>query len=453
MLHSEAISDATSSRSSRLLCPGLAGLAAGAMLALLLTGCGGGNATSTDGKASPSGEASASGVRLSIAPAGGRTDARPDRGITVRAAGGKISHVVVRAGGERVSGKLNSTGTVWHSTWALEVSRRYTVAATAVGSSGEPVTRRSSFQTLTPTRTFSTQIIEGYKQTYGVGMPIILYFNQPIASRAAVERALEIRTSKPVVGAWHWDSRCNLAAVCLYFRPRRYWPAHTQVSFTAHLNGVEGAPGVYGNHTLAQSFTIGDSLIVVASTVTHHMDLYRNGKLYAHWPISTGRPGDDTANGTYLTIDKGNPVDMKGPGYSIEVPWSVRFTWSGSYLHDAYWSVGEQGFTNVSHGCVNMPPAAAEVYYKMEVPGDPVTITGSPRGGVFDNGWTMWFLQWNKYLEGSALGAAVEAGPGGSTFVDPWLAGGSTFVSPWSVPTPTATAPVGAPNPGNWAAS
>ena len=112
-----------------------------------------------------------------------------------------------------------------------------------------------------------------------------------------------------------------------------------------------------------------------------------------------------------------------------------------------------QGFANVSHGCVNMPPADAQIYYKMEVPGDPVTITGSPRAGIFGNGWTMWFLPWNKYLEGSALGAAVEAGPGGSTFVSPWLAGGSTFVSPWSVPAPTATAPVGAPKPGNWAAS
>ena len=72
---------------------------------------------------------------------------------------------------------------------------------------------------------------------------------------------------------------------------------------------------------------------------------------------------------------------MKGPGYDIWVPWSVRFTWSGDYMHDAFWSVGEQGFTNVSHGCVNLSPANAETYYKLAVPGDPVTITGSPRGG------------------------------------------------------------------------
>ena len=129
--------------------------------------------------------------------------------------------------------------------------------------------------------------------------------------------------------------------------------------------------------------------------------------------MSSGRPGDATPNGTYLTIDKGNPVDMKGPGYNIEVPWSVRFTWSGDYLHDAYWSVGQQGFANVSHGCVNLSPAHAQTYYQLAVPGDPVTITGSPRGGTWDNGWTMWFLSWRDLWHGSALHRAVRAGPEG----------------------------------------
>lgn len=388
------------------------GVAACATLVLLVAGCSGGHANSGV-------DVSASGVRLTITPASGRTDTRPNRGITVTATGGKISEVVARTGDERVSGKLNAAGTAWHSTWALNVSRRYTVTATAAGRSGEPVTRTSHFRTFTPARTFSTTIIEGSGQTYGVGMPIILYFSRPIANRAAVERALEVKASKPVVGAWHWDSRCNLAAVCLYFRPRHYWPAHTRVSFTAHLSGVEAAPGVYGHHTLTQRFVIGSPLSVVANTADHYMNVYRSGKLFAHWPISTGRPGDETPNGAYLTIEKANPVDMVGPGYNIEVPWSVRFTWSGDYLHDAYWSVGEQGFTNVSHGCVNMSPADAETFYKMAVPGDPVKVTGSPRAGVWDNGWTMWFLSWKKWLRGSALQKAVRAGPGGSTFVSP----------------------------------
>ena len=228
---------------------------------------------------------------------------------------------------------------------------------------------------------------------------------------------MQIKASKRVVGSWYWDGKCRLAPLCLYFRPRRYWPTHTRVSFTGHLNGVEGAPGVYGQHTLTQRFTIGSSLIASVSTSGHHMKLYRDRKLIATWPISSGKPGDETPNGTYVTLEKGNPVDMVGPGYNIEVPWSVRITWSGDYLHDAYWSVGDQGFSNVSHGCVNMSPANAETYYKMAVPGDPVKITGSPRAGTWGNGWTVWFLSWKRWLRGSALHAAVRVGPKGSTFV------------------------------------
>jgi lipoprotein-anchoring transpeptidase ErfK/SrfK len=387
-------------------------------LGLLASACGGSTVTASQGRSGQRGGV-AGGVRLSITPVAGGTDTAPDQGITVRAVGGRISNVTVRTGGDPVTGTLNSTGTLWRSTRGLDVSRGYAVTATAAGASGPPVTRSVSFRTLTPQSTFSAEIIEGSGQTYGVGMPIILLLSQPIVNKAAVERALEVRTSKPVVGAWYWDSQCRLAPECLYFRPRSYWPAHTQVSFTGHLNGVEAAAGVYGDHTLTQTFTIGSPLTVVASTASHYLNVYRDGKLFAHWPISTGRPGDETPNGTYLTIEKANPVDMIGPGYNIEVPWSVRITFSGDYLHDAYWSVGEQGSENVSHGCVNMSPEDAEIFYKMAVPGDPVKITGSPRAGAWDNGWTVWFLPWKQWVAGSALHEAVLAGPHGSAPVSP----------------------------------
>ena len=89
-----------------------------------------------------------------------------------------------------------------------------------------------------------------------------------------------------------------------------------------------------------------------------------------------------------------------------------------------------------------MAPADAEMYYKMEVPGDPVTITGSTKAGTWDNGWTEWFMTWPQYLKGSALHEAVEAGPQGSV-----------FVSPASVATATVTAPLGNSRPGNWHAA
>ena len=92
----------------------------------------------------------------------------------------------------------------------------------------------TSFRTLIPRATFQTQIFEGYQQTYGVGMPIILTFSHPVTCKAAVERSLQLWTSKPVYGAWYWDTSTSLV-----FRPRTYWPQHTQVRFAAHLAGVE----------------------------------------------------------------------------------------------------------------------------------------------------------------------------------------------------------------------
>jgi lipoprotein-anchoring transpeptidase ErfK/SrfK len=410
----------------------LAAIAACAVAGLLAAACSsGGGATAAGGPGGSGAAASSSPADswLSITPATGEKAAQPGQGITVTAARGKLTQVSATSGGVAVAGAMNSAGTEWHSTWALSVSASYSVTASATAPGSGAVTKTSTFTTLSPASTFQTQIFEGAGQTYGVGMPIMLKFSQPITNKAAVEQALQLTTSQPVVGSWYWDGDQELN-----FRPRQYWPAHTTVSFTGHLDGVQGAPGLYGAHTLTQTFTIGDSLIVVASTSSHKMDLYQNGALLHSWPISTGKPGDNTPNGTYVTIEKGNPVLMKGPGYKLEVPWSVRFTFSGDYLHDAYWSVGEQGFTNVSHGCINMPPADAEAYYKLAVPGDPVTVTGSPRAGVWDNGWTEWFKAWPDYLSGSALHQAVVAGPTGSQ-----------FVTPAAAPAPAGTAPLAGP--------
>ena len=385
-------------------------VALGASVLCLASACSGPAKVATG----PSPSATVPAARITIRPRSGTHTFSPARAITVRVAHGRLVRVVVKGPGQPIVGRLSPSATAWRSRTTLEVDARYRIEATAVDAAGKQTTARSSFRTLTPNQTFSAEIFEAAGATYGVGMPIILDFDRPVTDRRAVERSLELWTSKRVVGAWYWDDPSTL-----YFRPRDYWPAGTRVRFVAHLDGVEASPGIYGEHDLSQSFVIGGSLIVVADTQTHRALIYRDKRLYADWPMSSGRPGDDTPNGTYLTIDKGNPVEMKGPGYDLMVPWSVRFTWSGDFLHDAYWSVGEQGFTNVSHGCVNLSPADAQTYYEMEVPGDPVTIKGSPRAGTWDNGWTVWFLSFKQLWQGSALHEAVVAGPAGSTFVRP----------------------------------
>jgi lipoprotein-anchoring transpeptidase ErfK/SrfK len=417
-------------------------VAAGALVAAV-TACTGSTTTIIEksgasgsaaaGHASAAAKPSPAGPVVTITPGNGASGADPSKGITVTAGGGTLQSVNVTTAGDPVTGTYSADHTSWHSTWALNVSQSYAVTANAVTSGGVTTKKTAAFRTLTPPSTFSTNIFEGDHQSYGVGMPIILSFSAPVQDKAAVERSIELRTSKQVIGSWYWDGNQTLD-----FRPRDYWPAHTTVSFTGHFDGVESAPGVYGYHTLTQTFSIGDSVVAVASTKAHKTKIYVNGKLKYNWDISSGKPGDDTPDGSYLTIEKENPVRMVGPGYDLLVPWSVRFTFSGDYYHDAYWSVGEQGFENVSHGCVNLSPANAETYYNLAVPGDPITIQNSPRSGVWDNGWTEWFLSWPQYLKGSATGEAVIAN-----------SRGSEFVSPSTLPADTARAPLETAPPGN----
>jgi lipoprotein-anchoring transpeptidase ErfK/SrfK len=372
---------------------------------------------------------------VTIRPANGSRGVMPGSAITVSAKHGKLRDVTVATAAGIVHGHLAANGT-WRSAEPLATATNYTVTATAIGTNQKKVTTSSAFQTLTPHQMFhatitalgtdrnvSSQIVDG--RQYGVGIPITIMFSRAIRNRAAVERAIKLRTSRPVVGAWYWQDDKTVI-----FRPRQYWPQYTTVTVDGNFSGVQAAPGVYGDRDVHMTFSIGPSLIVVASTRTHYMNVYYKHQLFGRWPISTGRPGDDTADGTYLTTFKNNPQLMTGPGYSLEVPWSVDITYSGTFIHDAYWSVGVQGLANVSHGCINTSPGHAETYYKMEEPGDPATVTGSPRAGTPGNGWTEWFVPWSQWLRGSATGDAVVAGPTGSSFVSPASLSGTAGAAP-----------------------
>jgi hypothetical protein len=258
---------------------------AGTALATALTACTAGEAESVRKEALV--------PQLAITPGDGALNVAAGNRIVVRAKNGTVRNVRVQTAGDPVTGRLSDHATAWQSLSPLNASRRFTVVATAVGSGGKIVTATSSFATLKPRKAFNAMTLEGYVQHYGVGMPIILNFSRPITRKAAIEKAIQIRTSQHVVGAWYWDGDKTL-----YFRPRTYWPQDTRVSFDARFNGVQGAPGVYGTHDLTQSFEI-------------------------------GRPADHAAGGTYLTINTGKPKVTKARsccgGY-----WSG---WLGHCLH------------------------------------------------------------------------------------------------------------------------
>ena len=68
-------------------------------------------------------------------------------------------------------------------------------------------------------------------------------------------------------------------------------------------------------------------------------------------------------------------IPLEDPeGYKLTVQHAVRITSGGVYVHGAPWSVGSQGYANVSHGCINLSPDNAAWYFDTVGIGDPVIV-------------------------------------------------------------------------------
>lgn len=359
-------------------------------------------------------------VKLAVTPVGGGGELRPDSPIAVQARGGTIENVTVSTGGGEVEGELNADRTRWRSRWTLDPGESYTVDATALGEDGRTRTVRSRFTAAEVEKT-NEVTFEGPNdnETVGVGMPIVMNFDQAVKDRAAVERALEVRSDKTVEGAWHWFGDQQVV-----FRTKNYWPAHTKVTFQAHLSGVRTGGDVYGGKNYTVDFEVGDSHVSTVGEDNHKMVVKVNGKKVRTIPTSMGKGGVrkyTTTNGVHLTMSKEDPTVMTSEwmgispgspgGYSLTVYKSVRISDSGEYVHSAPWSVGSQGSENVSHGCINISPSNAKWFYNMTQRGDVVTVTGSDRELETDNGWGYWQADWNEWVKGSALKRSVKTAP------------------------------------------
>jgi lipoprotein-anchoring transpeptidase ErfK/SrfK len=351
-------------------------------------------------------------AKVTITPGDGEGKVRPDSAIVVQAANGVLQDVTVSTKGAKIQGDQSAGGTRWESRWTLDPDTMYEVIATALGKDGRTKTSTSTFRTLEPESVVATTIeAPDNRETVGVGMPIILKFDRDVVDKKAVERALEVRSSRPVVGSWSWFGDREVV-----FRTKQHWPAHTNVEFIGHLSGVRTAKNAYGTKNLKTRFTIGDEHATVAGEDTHRAIVYKDGKQIKDIPISMGRGGGETyttTNGNHLTMEKSQSVIMDSatvgcpPGcpdyYNETVYWTVRISNSGEYNHSAPWSVGSQGSDNVSHGCVNMSEENAIWFYNFSYRGDPYKITGSDRELEPDNGWGFWQLSWNDWLKRGGL--------------------------------------------------
>jgi lipoprotein-anchoring transpeptidase ErfK/SrfK len=204
----------------------------------------------------------------------------------------------------------------------------------------------------------------------GAAKPIYINFQRPIANRALAEQAIHISSNPPVPGRFYWTSDTQVR-----WRPQDFWPAGTVVDIDA--SGTKS------------SFTVPEQLVATIDNKSLQMEIHRNGELVKTFPVSMGKKGYDTKNGTYYVLEKfadivmdsstyGVPVDdPSGDGYRLKVQDAVRIDNSGIFVHSAPWSVGSQGESNVSHGCINLSPANAQWFYDNFGSGDAVVIKNS----------------------------------------------------------------------------
>ncbi|MEV4017541.1 Ig-like domain-containing protein [Nonomuraea angiospora] len=379
--------------------------------ALLLT------ASCTSGGSNPSPPAGpqerAHAAKLSITPANGTKKVPPDTRVSVKATDGKVTKLTVAdAKGSEVRGTLGADGT-WRPTWPLRPSTAYTVSAQATGTDGKPVTARATFTTLKPKRVLESGMSPLDGEKVGVGMPVQLLLSRPMTARsdrAAVERSLEVRMSKPVEGAWSWVSDREVQ-----FRPREYWPVGEKVTVVAHLTGLRAGRDLWGTRDRSVSFTVGDEHITKIRNGTHRAVVRENGKVVKTIPVSLGKKGDESWSGVMIAQEKAAETLMDSatigrPGeYYARTKWNVRMTYSGMFFHAAPWSTGAQGNRNVSHGCVNASMANARWFYNFTQRGDIIEVTGTSRKLEFGNGPTPWAKSWDDWLAGSALGKSINA--------------------------------------------
>ncbi|MYW66177.1 L,D-transpeptidase family protein [Streptomyces sp. SID8379] len=355
----------------------------------------------------------------------GAKKADPDKPLEVTAQGdeARITDVTATdAMGRYVAGELAADGRRWHSTAPLAAEAQYTVRVSTEDGDGAPGRKVLNFETGNPRDQKALKVTFGPDAgKYGVGQPLVATLNKPVKdkkARAIVERALKVESKPAVSGSWHWvDSKE------LHYRPKEYWPAHATITARSTLQGIKVTDRLWGGASKPLTLTTGDRMVAITDAGSHYMTVYRNNEEINSIPITTGKAGFETRNGTKVVLGQEYYVRMRGTSigiaegssdsYNLPVYYATRVTWSGEYVHAAPWSTGSQGYENVSHGCTGMSTGNAEWFFDTFRKGDIVKVVNSYGEDMdpFGNGFGDWNVGWKEWREGSALTDSKKVDP------------------------------------------
>jgi lipoprotein-anchoring transpeptidase ErfK/SrfK len=346
--------------------------------------------------------------KLTASVTDGAVGVTVDAPVTVSAEDGVLGAVTMTdASGNAVAGTLSKDGLRWNTTDPLDYNARYTLTAQSLGLGG--VTRRSmTFQTHSPNNLTMPYLLPNDGEVVGVGQPVAIRFDENISNRAAAEKAIEIVADPPVEGAFYWLSNREVR-----WRPAAYWKPGTKVDVAVNTYGVNLGNGLFGQQNVSTHFTIGDEVIATADDTTKIVTIRRNGEVVKTMPTSMGKNSTPTNNGVYIVGDRlphmvmdsstyGVPSNSPN-GYRTEVDFATQMSYSGIYVHAAPWSVGSQGYSNVSHGCLNVSTSNAQWFYENTKRGDIVVVSntvGSVLPGT--DGLGDWNIPWEQWKAGNA---------------------------------------------------
>ena len=344
--------------------------AGAAVLALALSGCTAkAEASGSRPSSSPSTSASQSATPTPASPVHlvASSPQSPMHALTFSLQGAKLTTAVVTNHADRapLAGAVTANGSSWTSDDLAYPSTTYDVAATYTDSNGTPRTVDGSVRVSgLPDATTVGYTVTPSGGVVGVNAPLVIRFYSQVSDRKAVERALHVYSTTPVVGAWSWISSSEV-----HFRPQTAWAAHSRIRLVAALDWVRVGPTIFGRSDTTVDLAVGDAHVTKVNGVTHMLSMYVNGKLYGDWPTSMGRPAFATRSGNYIVLSKVPSLrmtscsasitcDKKSPNYyDLTVQWDARLTWSGTFIHSAPWSVWAQGQSNVSQAASTSAPS------------------------------------------------------------------------------------------------
>ena len=251
------------------------------------------------------------------------------------------------------------------------------------------------------------RLFEADGSTWGVGMPIIAYLSAKITDAKAFAAASVVTVNgAPAQGAWYFQRSAIYSGYPLeaHYRTQSYWPAHAKIRMDLPVKGLSAGTGLVFDNSLTLDMSTGAANISRIDGHTERMVVTSDGKQVFSFPVSLGKASTPTFSGTKVVMERDRVQRMTGPGYDLKVPWSVRVTNSGEFIHSASWNGGNIGQRSTSHGCTNLRAADAEHFFAFAHVGDVAvyTNTGGPTMPSWD-GYGDWNLSWSTWQAGGVV--------------------------------------------------